>query len=173
MHHQKVKLLLTLSACAAVVAVLCAVATGSHIHFALSDGSPDFDFRLAVGSNGASTVLGILALVLFLAGVGLELSQGASGGDWGATGTSVVAWLSDFTGCLRRIARSSKDEWLGGVCGGLGEQTPIPSWAWRFLFLIALFCYGTGVLVYIALWICLPEPSREGPSQARREESKC
>ena len=30
---------------------------------------------------------------------------------------------------LRRFARSSRDKWLGGVCGGLGVHTEIPSWA--------------------------------------------
>ena len=170
MNAQKVKLLLTLSVCAAMVAILCAIAAGSHLHLGWSDGSPEFDFRLAVGGNRASTLLGTAALVLFLAGLALHLSQGTGGvgADWGAAGSSVVAWLSDFTGCLRRIAKSSRDEWLGGVCGGLGEHTPVPSWAWRFMFLMALLCYGTGVLVYIVLWVCLPEPLRgPQPGEAR------
>jgi len=71
------------------------------------------------------------------------------------------AALSEFAGALRRLTKSKTDEWLGGVCGGLGEHTPLPSWVWRLVFLLLLFCYGTGVLLYIALWICLPEPVQE------------
>jgi phage shock protein PspC (stress-responsive transcriptional regulator) len=29
-------------------------------------------------------------------------------------------WLQAFT-------KSEKDRWLGGICGGLGEHTPLPS----------------------------------------------
>jgi phage shock protein C len=57
---------------------------------------------------------------------------------------------------LQNLAKSSSDKWIGGVCGGLGESSPIPSWAWRLLFVILLLCYGTGVLLYILLWIFVP-----------------
>jgi phage shock protein PspC (stress-responsive transcriptional regulator) len=38
----------------------------------------------------------------------------------------------------------------------------LPSWVWRLVFLLLLCCYGTGVLLYVLLWICLPEPLQEG-----------
>ena len=58
-------------------------------------------------------------------------------------------WLQNFT-------KSEKDHWIGGVCGGLGEHTPIPSWAWRLLFVLLFVVYGTGLLIYILLWIFVP-----------------
>lgn len=66
---------------------------------------------------------------------------------------------------LKGMTRSSKDAWIGGVCGGLGAATPLPSWMWRAAFLFALLAYGVGSLLYIVLWICLPdEPETEqGP----------
>jgi phage shock protein PspC (stress-responsive transcriptional regulator)/predicted Ser/Thr protein kinase len=58
--------------------------------------------------------------------------------------------------CLRNLSRSKDDAWLAGVCGGLGEHTPIPAWCWRLLFIVLLFGYGAGLIAYIVLAICLP-----------------
>ena len=167
MNNQKVKLLLTLSVCAFVGAVLWSIAAGSHFHFSLANGSSNFDFRVGVESNPVSSVLGIAAVMLFLGALGLHLSGGAgTGGSAGAPNEpSPFAWLADLGSGLRRLTKSRKDVWLGGVCGGLGEATPLPSWVWRFAFLAALFCYGTGVIAYILLWICLPEPPEEPVSE--------
>ncbi|MGA2782594.1 MAG: PspC domain-containing protein [Smithella sp.] len=58
-------------------------------------------------------------------------------------------WLQAFT-------KSEKDRWLGGICGGLGKHTPLPSWAWRLIFVLLLTIYGTGLFLYILLWIFVP-----------------
>jgi phage shock protein C len=58
---------------------------------------------------------------------------------------------------MRRLARSRQDAWLGGVCGGLGASTPIPSWGWRAIFLGLMLTAGVGLIPYVVLWICLPE----------------
>jgi phage shock protein C len=60
---------------------------------------------------------------------------------------------------LKAARKSSKDCWIGGVCGGLGEATPIPSWMWRVLLLFSLLTFGFGLLLYVLLWICLPRPA--------------
>ena len=64
---------------------------------------------------------------------------------------------------LQTLTKSSKDKWIGGVCGGLGEHTPVPSWFWRLLFAVLFLCYGTGLLVYILLWIFLPRAPSVAP----------
>jgi phage shock protein C len=61
---------------------------------------------------------------------------------------------------LRNLTKSASDKWIGGVCGGLGESSPIPSWAWRLLFVILVMCFGTGILLYILLWIFVPSKSK-------------
>jgi len=58
---------------------------------------------------------------------------------------------------LRRLSRSTDDRVLGGVCGGLGRYTPIPSWLWRVLFSLLVLIFGTGLLLYILLWIFMPK----------------
>lgn len=58
---------------------------------------------------------------------------------------------------LRRLSRAKDDRWIGGVCGGLGKHTPVPSWTWRVIFSLAFFCLGTGLLIYILLWLFMPK----------------
>ena len=67
-------------------------------------------------------------------------------------------WLQNFT-------RSQKDRWIGGICGGLGEHTPIPSWTWRLIFTLFLFICGTGLLLYILLWIFVPRKTKNEDAQ--------
>ncbi|MBI4826864.1 MAG: PspC domain-containing protein [Nitrospirae bacterium] len=57
---------------------------------------------------------------------------------------------------LKNAKRSSTDRFIGGVCGGLGEATPIPSWMWRAGFLFSMLAFGAGLLLYVVLWICMP-----------------
>jgi phage shock protein C len=65
---------------------------------------------------------------------------------------------------LANLTKSETDRWLGGVCGGLGEHTPVPSWVWRLLFTLLVVCFGTGVLIYILLWIFVPRKTPAGSS---------
>jgi phage shock protein C len=58
---------------------------------------------------------------------------------------------------LQKLTKSDNDKWIGGVCGGLGEHSPIPSWVWRVLFV--LFFFGPGLFIYILLWIFVPSKS--------------
>ncbi|MCX7173580.1 MAG: PspC domain-containing protein [Proteobacteria bacterium] len=52
--------------------------------------------------------------------------------------------------------RSRTDRWLGGLCGGLAVETGVDSWIWRLLFTLMFFACGTGLLLYILLWIFVP-----------------
>lgn len=67
--------------------------------------------------------------------------------------------MSDVPGvaAINRFRRSHADRWLGGICGGLALSTGLESWIWRLLFTLMLFLGGTGLLVYIVLWIFVPE----------------
>ena len=57
---------------------------------------------------------------------------------------------------INEFRRSSQDRWIAGVCGGLGGITGIASWAWRLGFTLLLLCGGTGLLVYVLMWIFVP-----------------
>jgi phage shock protein PspC (stress-responsive transcriptional regulator) len=64
--------------------------------------------------------------------------------------------ISRFWDFLKNLRTSESDQWLGGVCGGLGRSTPVPSWVWRLCFALAFFCYGSGLVAYVFLWIFVP-----------------
>ena len=57
---------------------------------------------------------------------------------------------------VNRLRRSRTDKWLGGVCAGLGAVTGVEAWIWRLGFALLLLFGGTGLLVYLLLWIFVP-----------------
>ncbi|MCV2350430.1 PspC domain-containing protein [Paucibacter sp. Y2R2-4] len=58
---------------------------------------------------------------------------------------------------INELRRSREDRWLGGVCGGISRITGIDAWIWRLLFTLLVLCVGTGLFVYVLLWIFVPE----------------
>jgi len=66
------------------------------------------------------------------------------------------------------LRRSHTDHWLGGVCGGLGEHTGIDSLVWRAAFVAFTLAGGAGVLVYVLLWVLMPD----SPHPADQQVSK-
>jgi len=58
---------------------------------------------------------------------------------------------------INALRRSRHNRWLGGVCGGIGKTTGVDAWIWRLLFVLLVLCAGTGVLVYLLLWIFVPQ----------------
>ena len=59
----------------------------------------------------------------------------------------------------KKLTRSTDDRVLAGVAGGLAEYFSIDPALVRILFvLVAIFGGGiTGILIYIVLWIIMPE----------------
>jgi phage shock protein PspC (stress-responsive transcriptional regulator) len=57
---------------------------------------------------------------------------------------------------VNSFRRSLTDKWLGGVCGGLARATGLESWVWRLIVVILALFGGTGVLLYLLLWIFVP-----------------
>lgn len=56
-----------------------------------------------------------------------------------------------------RLYRSTTDKVIGGVCGGLGKYLNLDPVIVRVLFVLLAVFGGSGVLVYIILWIVIPE----------------
>ena len=62
-----------------------------------------------------------------------------------------------YNSSSRRLYRDKDDGMLGGVCSGAGYYLGVdPMWL-RLLFVIAVLFFGTGFLLYIILWIIMPE----------------
>ena len=60
-------------------------------------------------------------------------------------------------GAVNGLRRAKLDRWLGGVCGGIARATGLDSWVWRLIFTVLFLALGSGVLLYILLWIFVPE----------------
>ncbi|HEY4687774.1 MAG TPA: PspC domain-containing protein [Anaerolineae bacterium] len=57
----------------------------------------------------------------------------------------------------KRLTRSKTDRRLGGVCGGLGQYFSVDPTLIRLVFVLAFVFGGTGLLLYLILWIVIPE----------------
>lgn len=57
----------------------------------------------------------------------------------------------------KRLTRSTHDRMIGGVCGGLGEYFGIDPTLVRIAFALSMFFGGTGIVLYIVLWLVMPE----------------
>jgi phage shock protein C len=64
-----------------------------------------------------------------------------------------------------QLTRSSSDRMIGGVCGGLAEYFNIDSAIVRLVFVLAVLS-GISPLVYLVLWIVMPEQKSAAPSNA-------
>ena len=53
----------------------------------------------------------------------------------------------------KRFHLSTTDKKLAGVCGGLAEQFGIDSLFVRAAFIVLAIGYGSGLLLYIVLWL--------------------
>ena len=63
----------------------------------------------------------------------------------------------DFVGEVSRLRRSRSDRWIGGVCGGLAKVSGVESWIWRLVFALCFMFAGFGGLIYLLMWIFVPE----------------
>lgn len=65
------------------------------------------------------------------------------------------------------LMRNSNDKILGGVCSGIAHTLRIDPTVVRVLFALLSFGGGTGILIYLILWIVLPEQPLTALTQKR------
>ena len=61
--------------------------------------------------------------------------------------------------------RSRMNRIIGGVCGGLSERLNFDVSIMRLIFVLLALFWGGGLLIYIVLWIVVPERGWEIPGQ--------
>jgi len=72
----------------------------------------------------------------------------------------------------KTLYRSEKDKILAGVAGGLAEYFEVDANLIRFIFILLTLLGGSGILMYIILWILLPSQAKAGePSVGKIENS--
>lgn len=64
--------------------------------------------------------------------------------------------MASVTGGPRKLMRSSTDRKIAGVCGGVAEYFDVDPTIVRVVWLLVVLCGGTGLLLYVILWIVLP-----------------
>lgn len=57
---------------------------------------------------------------------------------------------------MKRLYRSQQDRVIGGVCGGLGAYFGQDPLLFRLLFVLLTLATGTGIAIYLLLWLILP-----------------
>jgi phage shock protein PspC (stress-responsive transcriptional regulator) len=62
---------------------------------------------------------------------------------------------------MKKLNRFVEDRKIAGVCGGLGDYFDLDPVFFRLFFLLSLLFGGLGALVYLLLWIMVPE--KTGP----------
>lgn len=60
----------------------------------------------------------------------------------------------------RKLFRPRQGRMLTGVCAGLAQRFGMSAGTVRLLFLLSLLLPGTQVIVYLILWILMPDEDR-------------
>jgi phage shock protein PspC (stress-responsive transcriptional regulator) len=55
-----------------------------------------------------------------------------------------------------RLVRPRDDRWIAGVCAGLGRRYGISPNLVRLLFVVSTILPGPQFIIYIALWLLIP-----------------
>jgi phage shock protein PspC (stress-responsive transcriptional regulator) len=63
---------------------------------------------------------------------------------------------------VKNLFRPADNRVIAGVCAGLGRYLDVDPVILRVLFVLALFFLGSGVPIYIILWIIIPASPRIG-----------
>jgi phage shock protein PspC (stress-responsive transcriptional regulator) len=60
----------------------------------------------------------------------------------------------------RKLTRPRDNRMIAGVCAGLARRFGMSAGMMRLIFLLSLLLPGTQVIVYLALWIIMPNEDR-------------
>ena len=71
----------------------------------------------------------------------------------------------------RRLFRDKDDAFLGGVASGLGYYLGVSTALIRILFVLFTFLTGYALLIYLVLWICIPEAKTAAQKLEMRGEA--
>src|SRR5579885_2006711 len=128
MFDRAFKITLVIGVVAAAAAVALSIFHGTFVHWKSGDATSGIEINFGAAHDLPSAVLGTLAVIcLLLGGAFLALLKNPSQTQNASSDPKAFSFLT----FLQNLKRSKTDCWLGGVCGGLGTHTPVPSWVWR------------------------------------------
>jgi phage shock protein C len=63
----------------------------------------------------------------------------------------------------RKLYRSRNQRMVAGVCGGLAEYFNVDATMIRVLFLVLTVVGGSGLVIYLVMWIIVPDVRKVPP----------
>lgn len=72
----------------------------------------------------------------------------------------------------KKLFRSIDDYMLAGVCGGLADYFKIDSSLVRIVFVLLTLFGGSGILIYLILWLVIPREEGEEKEIDREEKMR-
>jgi phage shock protein C len=69
-----------------------------------------------------------------------------------------------------QLTRSTTDRVIAGVAGGIAERYALSPTLVRAAWVVSIFFGGLGILLYVVLWIALPEGPAQVPAIGIPEE---
>ena len=63
----------------------------------------------------------------------------------------------------RKLYRSRSQRMVAGVCGGLAEYFNVDATLIRVLFLVLAVVGGSGLVIYLLMWIIVPDARKMPP----------
>ena len=70
----------------------------------------------------------------------------------------------------KKLLRSIDDNIIAGVCGGLAKYFQIDSSLVRIIFILLAIGGGSGVLIYLILWLVIPSAKQNSSGKQNTEE---
>ncbi|MCX4780609.1 PspC domain-containing protein [Streptomyces sp. NBC_01264] len=67
---------------------------------------------------------------------------------------------------MSALARPRDGRWIGGVCAGLARRFGISANTMRIIFVVSCLLPGPQFLLYLALWVLLPNEKSSATSAA-------
>lgn len=64
----------------------------------------------------------------------------------------------------RRLVRPRDNRWIAGVCSGLARRFGLAPSLVRLLFILSCLLPGPQIVIYIVLWIIMPDEDRYVPT---------
>lgn len=132
-----------------------------HRHFANTEGHEeimqDIESRIAeilsMRLNAAKKIITVADVEEVVTIIGKPEDMGGSD----TANANAGAGSQHYTYTRRRLYRDKDNQVIGGVCAGLGAFFDIdPVWI-RLIWAVSFFIFGVGFLLYILMWIIIPE----------------
>jgi phage shock protein C len=67
----------------------------------------------------------------------------------------------------RKLYRSQANRMVAGVCGGMAEYFNVDATLIRVLFVVLAVFGGAGLVLYLLMWIIVPDATKAPPTGAR------